>query len=141
MAFLDRLKKNTGIKKKTQEKESGKSSSKSEREGQLSVDVYETEKDLIIRSTIAGVKAKDVDISVENGVVTIRGSRKRPDESEENNYFYQECYWGPFSRQLILSGEIDGSKIEAEIKEGVLIVRMPKIRKKKKKKIAIKDEE
>ncbi len=107
-------------------------------EGQLAVDVYQTDTELIIRSTIAGVKPEDLDISIESDTVLIRGNRTQSAESAEKNYFYQECYWGPFSRQIIMPEETDPSRAEASMKEGVLTIRIPKIERKKKRKIAVK---
>ena len=69
--------------------------------GQLAVDVYQTENELVIQSAIAGVKSEDLDISLEGDVITISGERKKPFEEKED-YFSQECYWGKFSRQIIL---------------------------------------
>jgi len=109
--------------------------------GQLTIDVYETDGDFVIQSTIAGIKAEDLDISVEDELVTIRGTRQKTAEGEGKNYFYQECYWGEFSRQVILPEEVDGSRAEAAVKNGVLTLRIPKIRKVKKKKIVAKQEE
>lgn len=110
-------------------------------EGQLSIDVYETDKDFIIQSTIAGVKTEDLDISIDNDIVTIRGNRRRTEEKEIKNYFYQECYWGSFSRQLILPEEVDEKRAKATMKDGVLTLRIPKIGKEKRKKITVKGEE
>ncbi|MDO8265097.1 MAG: Hsp20/alpha crystallin family protein [Candidatus Parcubacteria bacterium] len=107
---------------------------------QLSIDVYETEESLIIQSTIAGIKVEDLDISLENNILTIKGERKRQEENEIKNYFYKECYWGQFQRQLILPTQVDGLKVQAVIKDGVLILKIPKIRKEKKRKISIKEE-
>ena len=112
-----------------------------ESEGQLAIDVYESNGDFIIQSTIAGVKAEDLDISIENDLVTIRGSREKQTEQEGDKYYYQECYWGAFARQVILPEEVDGSKAEASMKDGVLTLKIPKLRKTKKKKIAVKQEE
>jgi HSP20 family molecular chaperone IbpA len=109
-----------------------------EEEGQLAVDVYQTNTELVIRSTIAGVKPEDLDISIEADTVLIRGNRIQSAESGEKNYFYQECYWGPFSRQIIIPEETDPSRAEANMKEGVLSIRIPKIERKKKRKIAVK---
>jgi len=108
-----------------------------ETEGQLAVDVFQTEGELIVQSTIAGVRSDDLDIAIEGDKVTIRGRRGRPTKDEKINYFYQECYWGPFSREIILPVEIDPSRASALFKEGVLIIRMPKIEKEKKRKITI----
>ena len=110
-------------------------------EGELAIDVYETDGDFVIQSTIAGVKAEDLDITIENDIVTIRGSREKQVTEEEKKYYYQECYWGAFSRQVILPEEVDGSKAEAAIKEGVLTLRIPKAKKIQKRKVSIKQEE
>jgi HSP20 family molecular chaperone IbpA len=109
-------------------------------EGQLTVDVYQTQDDLVIQSAIAGVKSEDLDISIEADSVLIRGRRVEPPEGEKKNYFYQECFWGPFSRQIILPEETDPSRAAAEIKEGILTIRIPKIERKKKRKITVKED-
>jgi HSP20 family protein len=108
-----------------------------EPEGELAVDVYQTDKDIIIQSTIAGVKPEDLDISVENDTVTISGERKNVIEEKEKNYFYQECFWGAFSRQIILPEEVDGSRAEASMKDGVFTLRLPKIERQKVRKVKV----
>ena len=110
-----------------------------ELEGELTVDVYQTEKELVIQSAIAGVKIEDLDILIEGDKVTIRGKREKPPENGKRNYFYQECFWGPFFREIILPVEIDPSRAKATLKEGILTIRMPKIEKEKKRKIEIKE--
>jgi HSP20 family protein len=107
-----------------------------EGEGQLAVDVYQTDSELVIQSAIAGVKPENLDISIEGDVITIKGKRKKPLEEEED-YFTQECYWGAFSRQLIAPVEIDPSRVKASLKEGVLTIRMPKIQRDKKRKVSV----
>ena len=111
-----------------------------EPEGQLAVDVYQTEKELVILSAIAGVRPEDLNISSQGDVVIIRGKRERPVEDKERNYFYQECYWGPFSKEIILPVEADVSRAEASMTEGVLIVRIPKIERKKENEIIVKED-
>ena len=111
-----------------------------EAEGQLAVDVYQTEKELVILSAIAGVKPEDINISGQGDVVIIRGRRERPVKDKEENYFYQECYWGPFSKEIILPVEADASRATAAMTEGVLIIRIPKIERKKEKKIIVKED-
>jgi len=108
-----------------------------EPEGKLSVDVYQTENELVIQSAIAGIKAEDLDISMEGGVVTIRGTREKPFH-EEGDYFTQECYWGPFSREIILPVDVNPNRAEALMKEGVLTIRIPKILRERKRKISVK---
>lgn len=107
-------------------------------EGQLAVDVYQTDTEIVIRSAIAGIKSEDLDISIESDSVIIRGVREQPPEAGDKKYFYQECYWGPFSRQIILPEETDPNQSEASMKEGILTIRIPKIEKKEKKKITVK---
>lgn len=106
-------------------------------EGQLAIDVYETPKEIIIKSTIAGVKPEDLDVGIEDNTVNIRGSRHNEEKVKGEDYFYQECYWGTFSRSVILPSEVDSDKAEASLKDGILTVRLPKILKEREKKIKI----
>ena len=110
-----------------------------EQEGQLAIDVYQTEKELIIQSAIAGVKPEDLDIFIEGDKVTIKGKREKPTGKEETNYFYQECYWGPFSREIILPVEVDPSRVKAIFNSGILTISIPKIEREKKRKIEVKE--
>jgi len=98
-------------------------------EGQLSVDVYQTKESIVIKSTIAGVKPEDIDISINNDMITIRGRREIEETITEDDYFYQECYWGGFSRSIILPVEIIPEKVDASLKNGVLTVKLPKAKK------------
>jgi len=94
--------------------------------GQLAVDVYQTKDEVIIKSTIAGVKPEDIDVSINNDMITIRGKREKDYEVRDEDYFYRECYWGGFSRSIILPCEVKVDKIKASIKNGVLAVILPK---------------
>jgi HSP20 family protein len=107
-------------------------------EGELTVDVYQTDKEIVIQSAIAGIEPEDLDISIEKDMVTIRGKREKQFEEKEKNYFYQECYWGRFSRKIILPAEVNSSKIQATMKNGILCIRIPKIEGKKKTKVSVK---
>jgi HSP20 family protein len=107
-------------------------------EGVLTIDVYQTENDIVIVSTIAGVTSKDLDVTITNDMVTIKGERKNRAKVKHDDYFYQECYWGSFSRSVILPIDVDAENAEAELKDGVLIVKLPKSEKVKSKKIPIK---
>jgi HSP20 family protein len=104
-----------------------------ESEGQLVVDVYETEDEIVIQSAIAGISPDDLDISIENDVVNIRGKREKTLEKHDRNYFYSECYWGYFSREIILPKEVDAEAAEASMKNGILTIRIPKAEKGNKK--------
>jgi len=119
------------------ESKSEKEKKQSSAEGKLTVDVYQTNKDLIIQSAIAGINREDLDISIEKDIVIIKGNRKIPNEKEERNYFYQECFWGPFSREIILPIEVDPSRTKATMEKGILTIRMPKIEREKKREIKI----
>ena len=110
-----------------------------EPEGQLAIDVYQTDSYIVIQAPIAGIKKEDLDISIENDVVTIKGKREEPLETDEKKYFCQECYWGPFSREVILPDEGDPSRAEAAMKEGVLTLKIPRIQREKIKRVRIKE--
>lgn len=115
--------------------------SEDEYDGQLSVDVFEENNCIVIKSTIAGVKPEDVDISINNEMVTIKGRRRQEEEVRTENYYYQECYWGGFSRSIILPTEIQPEKVEATLKNGVLKVILPKATQSKEVSIRVKTDE
>lgn len=106
-------------------------------EGQLTIDMYQTKDNVIIKSTIAGVKPDDIDITVANDMVTIRGERSRDFDASAEDYFYQECYWGSFSRSVVLPVDVDIENISADLKDGILTIVLPKAAKAKAKKIRV----
>jgi HSP20 family protein len=106
-------------------------------EGQLTIDMYQTKDNVIIKSTIAGVKPDDIDITIANDMVTIRGERSRDFEASAEDYFYQECYWGSFSRSVVLPVDVDIENVGADLKDGILTVILPKAAKAKAKKIRV----
>jgi len=108
-------------------------------EGQLSIDVFQTDKAIVIKSTIAGVKPEDIDISINNDMLTIRGKREMNEEIREENYLYKECYWGSFSRSIILPVEVQEDKIDALLENGVLSVTLPKAKSSKQISIKVKE--
>lgn len=109
-----------------------------ETEGRLTVDVFQTDDEIIIQSAVAGVSVDDLEINITNESVSIRGERQRTDTVDEKNYFYQECFWGKFSRVIILPQEVDPEKSHAALKNGVLTIRLPKMERQKAKKIKVK---
>lgn len=109
----------------------------SDYEGQLNIDMYQTKDNVILKSTVAGVRPEDLDITVANDIVTVRGSRKREEDVSQDDYFYQECYWGSFSRSVIVPVDIDSEHIEADLKDGILTVVIPKAAKAKTKKVKV----
>lgn len=106
-------------------------------EGQLTVDVYQTEDDIFIRSAIAGVTADDLDISISQDMVAIKGSRQHGEKIGQDDYYYQELYWGPFSRTIILPEDVDADNSKASMKNGILTIKMPKLAKARIKKVKI----
>src|SRR5258708_3714456 len=113
-----------------------KSSSKND-EGHLTVDVYQTEDDIVVRSMIAGTRIEDIDIQVTQNMVTIKGNRRPEEPVHANNYYHRELYWGPFSRAIILPADIDSEGAKANFKNSVLTVRLPKLEKLRTKKLKI----
>ncbi len=112
-----------------------------EEEGQLMIDVYQTDTDIIVKSTIAGVKSEDLDIKMTDNMITIKGIRQKDKSIPQKNYNYQEIYWGPFSRSVILPVEINSDKIKASMKDGILTIRLPKMEKFETKTIQVKEME
>jgi HSP20 family protein len=102
-----------------------------EPEGQLTVDVYQTANDIVVESAIAGVDPDDIDVNVTSDSIAIRGSRKREKTVRDEDYLYQECYWGKFGRSIILPQEVDPEGAEVKFKNGILTVVLPKANKKK----------
>ncbi len=107
-------------------------------EGQLLVDVYEAPENIIVKSTISGVKPENLSISLHKDILTIKGKRDADDMVEGSECLLQECYWGSFSRSIILPEEVDNKKINATLENGVLTVVLEKIYKSSSIKIKIK---
>ncbi|MBD3281229.1 Hsp20 family protein [Candidatus Uhrbacteria bacterium] len=94
-------------------------------EGQLSVDVFREGDNLVIRSLVAGVKPDDLDISVHGDLLTIRGKREHEKKEQATDWFYEECYWGAFSRSIVLPYHVSADATEAKMKNGILEIRIP----------------
>jgi HSP20 family protein len=122
------------------EDEDEKPAASNEPEGQLTIDVYQTPSDIVVESAIAGVKPEDIDIHVTNDSITVRGERHREKEAGDVDYFYQECYWGRFSRSVILPQEVDPESASVTFKNGILKVRLPKLNRKKTRKLRVRIE-
>jgi len=108
-------------------------------EGQLSIDVYQDEHNVIVLAPIAGVRASDVDISITDEVITIRGERRAGHDAPLERHFTQECYWGPFSRSYVLPIAVNSEETKATLKDGLLQIVVPKDAKVKTKVIKIND--
>lgn len=105
--------------------------------GQLAVDVFETEGELVIKARTAGVDRNDLDVSISDGILTISGTLSSGDETEVNNWHIQECYWGEFRRTLALPVAVKEEGIKAELKDGVLTITFEKVKQEKAKKIQV----
>jgi len=105
--------------------------------GQLAVDVYETKERLVVKARTAGVNKSELDVSIADNTLTIRGTLSAGDEEDVENYFVQECYWGEFSRSIALPVPVKEEDIEAVLKDGVLTVSFGKVKQDTVKKIQV----
>lgn len=107
-------------------------------EGQLTVDVFQTPDDIVIRTIVAGVRPEDLDVSITRDMVTIKGSREEAREVSEEDFYHRELYWGSFSRTVLLPQEIDIEGAEASEEHGLLSIRLPKLDKSRQTKLKVK---
>lgn len=105
--------------------------------GQLALDVYETKEKLVVKCRVAGVNKEDLDVSIADNTLTIRGTLSAGVEEDVENYFVQECYWGEFARSITLPAPVKEDEIHAVLKDGVLTVAFTKVQQDTVKKIAI----
>jgi len=105
--------------------------------GQLAVDVYETKERLVVKARTAGVNKSELDVSISDNQLTIRGTLSAGNEEGVENYFLQECYWGEFSRTIALPVPVKEEEIEAVLKDGVLTISFGKLKQDTVKKIQV----
>lgn len=110
-----------------------------ESEGQLTIDMYQTPTDIIVKTMVAGVKPEDLDISITRDMISIKGKREDTNEIITNDYYHKELYWGSFSRTIILPQEVEVEEAEAINKNGLLTIRVPKLDKNKQAKVRVKN--
>lgn len=110
-----------------------------EGEGQLTVDVYQTPTDIIIKTMVAGVRPDDLDVSITRDMVTIRGRREEEKSIDGEDYYHKELYWGSFSRTILLPQEVDIEEAEATEKHGLLILKLPKLDKDRQAQLKVKN--
>lgn len=96
-------------------------------EGELPVDMYQTNDAIIIKALVAGVSPADLDIAITRDMVTIRGIREEYQETNDDNYFHRELFWGSFTRTIVLPEEVVIDEAEAQEKHGLLEIRLPKL--------------
>ena len=109
-----------------------------EEEGQLTVDVYETPTEIVLKTMVAGVKPEDLDVAISREAVTIRGKREEDRTVAKEDYFHRELYWGTFSRTVVLPAEIDVDEADAVEKYELIILRLPKLDKNRQTKLKVK---
>ena len=109
-------------------------------EGQLTIDVWQTPDEIVVQAIVGGVKLEDLDVEVTHDMATLRGKRERQKEVSGSDYFYQELYWGAFSRSILLPQEVDADEAEATMKNGLLTIRLPKLDKARISKLKVKNE-
>lgn len=135
----ERDEENTKITKKSDKDESlSWIDEESEKDAELSVDVYQTNDMIVVKSMIAGVRPEDLDVSITRDMVTIRGTREEERVAKEDDYYTRELYWGSFSRTISLPEEIDVDEAEAVEKHGLLIIKLPKLDKRRESKLKVK---
>lgn len=105
--------------------------------GQLAVDVYETDEQLVVKARTAGVNKEDLDVSISDGILTISGTLSSGDDTAATNWHIQECYWGEFSRTLALPVPVKEDEVAAVLKDGVLSISFQKVKQEQAKKITI----
>ncbi|QQR82531.1 Hsp20/alpha crystallin family protein [Candidatus Campbellbacteria bacterium] len=108
-----------------------------EQEAELAVDVSQTPTEIIIKTMVAGVGLDDLDVSISQEMVTIKGSRREMYEADDSDYFHRELYWGTFARTILLPAEVKAEDAVAELKNGLLTIRLPKIDKQRQTKLRI----
>jgi HSP20 family protein len=107
-------------------------------EAELTVDVYQTQTDIVVQTMVAGVRPEDLELTIARDMVTIRGKREELRTVSEENFFTKELYWGTFSRTILLPAEVDPEEAEATEKHGLLTIKLPKIDKEKKTSVKVK---
>jgi HSP20 family protein len=105
--------------------------------GQLAVDVYETKDKLFVKARTAGVNKNDLDVSISDNTLSIRGTLSSGYEEDVEQYHLQECYWGEFSRSIVLPVPVKEDEIEAALKDGVLTISFTKVKQDSVKKIQV----
>ncbi|MFH1430414.1 MAG: Hsp20/alpha crystallin family protein [Candidatus Uhrbacteria bacterium] len=96
-------------------------------EGELTVDVYETANAFVVQTTVSGVRPDELSLSVHSDLLTIRGVRTPEPHNEERTYLVEECFWGRFSRSILLPEPIDVSRANSTLRAGVLTITLPKL--------------
>ncbi|MBN1843994.1 MAG: Hsp20/alpha crystallin family protein [Deltaproteobacteria bacterium] len=109
-----------------------------EREWVPAFDVSETQKEVIVKAEVPGMNKKDIDITLSDGLLTVKGERKQEEQEESENYHLVETRYGAFSRTMRLPCEVDADKVDATYRDGLLKIRLPKSQSARERKVEIK---
>lgn len=90
------------------------------------IDLFETDNDVVLKAELPGLKKENIDITVTENGVHLKGERKEETETKKENYLRREICYGKFERVISLPAEVDPEKVQAEFKEGILELKMPK---------------
>ncbi|RMH05185.1 MAG: Hsp20/alpha crystallin family protein [Aquificota bacterium] len=101
------------------------------------VDVYETDKELVVKAEVPGVKKEDIEVAIRDNALHIRGEKKEEKEEKTETYHRVERVYGKFERVIVLPTDVKVEEAKAEFKDGVLEIRLPKVESAKEKKIEI----
>ncbi|MBI2096375.1 MAG: Hsp20/alpha crystallin family protein [Candidatus Taylorbacteria bacterium] len=107
-------------------------------EGELTVDVYQTPTEIIVKAMVAGVRPEDLDIVISRDMVVVKGRRESERTISDDNYFFKELYWGTFSRTIVLPQEIEPEEAEATERHGLITIRLPKVNRERQTKLKVK---
>jgi len=107
-------------------------------DAELSIDMYQTDSHIIIKTLIAGVRPEDIEVSITRDMVIVKGKREGERHIEDGDYFHKELYWGSFSRKILLPQEVEVDESEAVDRHGLLILKLPKIDKTRQTRIKVK---
>ncbi len=95
-------------------------------EGQLAIDVYQTDEEIVIKAPIAGVRQEDLEVNITDEQITIKGERHDTSGADLEGYLVQECYWGSFTRSFVFPVGVDSDKASAKLVDGILTISIPK---------------
>lgn len=109
-------------------------------DAELTVDLFDDGDNIVAQAIVGGVKPEDVDVQVTDDSITIRGKRHRVHEMKGNNFYFQELYWGSFSRSISLPQEVVSDEAEASTKNGLLTIKLPKRDRNKTQKLRVKSD-
>ncbi|MGR3319020.1 MAG: Hsp20/alpha crystallin family protein [Candidatus Anammoxibacter sp.] len=108
-----------------------------ERDWNPSIDVYDSDNEVLVKADIPGLKKDEIDVSIHEDLLTIKGEKKMENKVSEDNYYKSERFYGSFNRTIQLPSEVEHDKVKATYKDGVLELRLPKKEEAKTKHIAI----